>query len=223
MSNSENSFQEDTSEESNRLTTKFNRLAQLSAPGFQQIFSSLSEQPGNSSGSTIGFVGCRRYVGASTVSIQASLVAACIHGMRTILVDANFRAPILAEKFEIESPIGLSNCLMDLEELDLAVKNAGIDNLDVLPIGNLKLKSRGNLGAKFVELTSRLTSEYDLVVVDLPEAGSQVIPILQKGMNQTYLVGNSRKMSSAKMLQVKKRLIRRNVALDGLFLNQYPA
>ena len=201
------------------------RTAHVAAPGFRMIIDAAIEKQDSetNSGSVLGFTGCAAKSGTTTVATHASLCAAEVYGLRTLLIDANFRHPCLAQQFEIASPNGLSNCLKDLQESDLAINEVGIPNLFVMPNGNAKLKSRSNLSQRFFELATHLASEYSLVILDLPEAASQVVPVFSGGIDLLYLVGDRRQSSAHRMLTAKKRLSRKNVCLDGLFLNRHPA
>jgi capsular exopolysaccharide synthesis family protein len=92
-------------------------------------------------------------------------------GQRTLLIDADFRAPRQQGIFNIPDRFGLSSALSGRADLSAASPVSGITGLSVLPAGPippnpLELLSRGS----FAALLGRAQGEYDVVLIDTPPA-----------------------------------------------------
>src|SRR4051812_29118369 len=92
-------------------------------------------------------------------------------GQRTLLVDADFRAPRQQAIFNVPDRFGLSSVLSGRADLSAALPVPGLTGLSVLPAGPLppnplELLSR----PAFAALLQRAASEYDLILIDTPAA-----------------------------------------------------
>ena len=92
-------------------------------------------------------------------------------GQRTLLIDADFRAPRQQTIFNISDRFGLSSALSGRADLTAAAPVPGLAGLSVLPAGPLppnplELLSRPG----FAALLQRAAAEYDLILIDTPPA-----------------------------------------------------
>src|SRR2546421_1514445 len=92
-------------------------------------------------------------------------------GQRTLLIDADFRAPRQQSIFNISDRFGLSSALSGRADLSAAVPVPGLTGLAVLPAGPvppnpLELLSRGG----FAALLGKAAAEYDVILIDTPPA-----------------------------------------------------
>jgi chain length determinant protein tyrosine kinase EpsG len=90
-------------------------------------------------------------------------------GQRTLLIDADFRAPRQQSIFNVPDRFGLSSALSGRADLSAAAPVTGLAGLSVLPAGPLppnplELLSRASFGA----LLAKAQSEYDVVLIDTP-------------------------------------------------------
>jgi receptor protein-tyrosine kinase len=90
-------------------------------------------------------------------------------GLRTLLIDADFRAPRQQAIFNVSDRFGLSSTLSGRADLSAAAPVSGLAGLAVLPAGPLppnplELLSRG----AFPALLAKAQSEYDLILIDTP-------------------------------------------------------
>ena len=90
-------------------------------------------------------------------------------GQRTLLIDADFRAPRQQSIFNIPDRFGLSSTLSGRADLSAALPVSGLTGLSVLPAGPvppnpLELLSR----ASFAALLAKAQSEYDAILIDTP-------------------------------------------------------
>jgi protein-tyrosine kinase len=105
----------------------------------------------------------RSYVAANLAVVFSQL------GQRTLLIDADFRAPRQQSIFNIPDRFGLSSVLSGRADLSAAAPVTGITGLAVMPAGPLppnplELLSRGS----FAALLGRAQAEYDVILIDTP-------------------------------------------------------
>ena len=118
---------------------------------------------------TIASPGARE--GRSFVAANLAVVFSQL-GLRTLLVDADFRAPRQQSIFNIPDRFGLSSALSGRGDLSAALPVSGITGLAVLPAGPvppnpLELLSR----ASFAALLAKAQAEYDITLIDTPALG----------------------------------------------------
>src|SRR5829696_4407069 len=106
--------------------------------------------------------------GRSFVAANMAVVFSQL-GQRTLLIDADFRAPRQQGIFNISDRFGLSSALSGRSDLSAAAPVAGLTGLAVLPAGPLppnplELLSRGG----FAALISKAQAEYDMILIDTP-------------------------------------------------------
>ena len=112
--------------------------------------------------------------GRSFVAANLAVVFSQL-GQRTLLIDADFRAPRQQSIFNIPDRFGLSSALSGRAELSTALPVSGLTGLSVLPAGPvppnpLELLSR----ASFAALLAKAQSEYDTILIDTPPATEYV-------------------------------------------------
>jgi capsular exopolysaccharide synthesis family protein len=104
--------------------------------------------------------------GKTSVATNVAVTAARV-GLRVLLVDADLRAPKVNERFGIETPKGLSHLLAGQAELQDALMDVGVDNLQVLGAGAIPPNPAELLaGPQASSIWHQLRKLADLVVVD---------------------------------------------------------
>ena len=106
--------------------------------------------------------------GRSFVAANLAVVFSQL-GQRTLLIDADFRAPRQQSIFNLPDRFGLSSLLCGRTDLSAALPVSGLTGLSVLPAGPvppnpLELLSR----ASFATLLAKAQCEYDVILVDTP-------------------------------------------------------
>jgi protein-tyrosine kinase len=106
-------------------------------------------------------------------SFIAANLAVCFSqlGQRTLLIDADFRAPRQQSIFNVSDRFGLSSALSNRSDLAAAVPVPGLAGLSVLPAGPvppnpLELLSRPG----FATLLAKAQAEFDVILIDTPAA-----------------------------------------------------
>src|SRR3954469_9407074 len=92
-------------------------------------------------------------------------------GSRTLIVDADFRAPRQQAIFNVPDRFGLSSLLSGRADLSAAIPVTGMTGLAVLPAGPLppnplELLSRPG----FAQFLAKAQAEYDVILIDTPAA-----------------------------------------------------
>ncbi|WP_207393671.1 chain length determinant protein tyrosine kinase EpsG [Duganella aceris] len=117
--------------------------------------------------------------GASLMAANLAVVFSQL-GERTLLVDANLRAPTQQDIFALKGRQGLSDVLAGRAELDAVAKIDHFLSLSVLSSGTLppnpqELLNRGMFG----NLNTRLEASHDVVLYDVPawSSGSDALAV----------------------------------------------
>src|SRR3954468_17429112 len=92
-------------------------------------------------------------------------------GSRTLIVDADFRAPRQQAIFNVPDRFGLSSVLSNRADITAAIPVTGMVGLAVLPAGPLppnplELLSRPG----FAQFLAKAQAEYDVILIDTPAA-----------------------------------------------------
>jgi capsular exopolysaccharide synthesis family protein len=104
--------------------------------------------------------------GKSTVASNlASTMARA--GSRVLLIEANFRRPVLARALDVPDAVGLSNVLVGMNPASEAIQATAIENLDVLVAGSAPPSPAELLGSDSMRrLVAEQTQAYDQVLID---------------------------------------------------------
>ncbi len=145
--------------------------------------------------------------GKSTVATNLAIAMART-GERVLLVEANFRRPILSRVFDVPDAIGLSNVLVGLNSISEAVQATAIENLDVLVGGPPPPSPAGLVGCDTMrQLVDEEVKAYDRVIVDgapmLVVADNHLITPMLDGVIMVFRAGqNTRGMAQRAVQQV---------------------
>ena len=117
---------------------------------------------------TLAIASPRPREGRSFIAANLAVVFAQL-GSRTLLIDADFRAPRQQSIFNVSDRFGLSSVLSGRADLSAAVPVSGLAGLAVLPSGPLppnplELLSR----PAFAALIGKAQAEFDVVLIDTP-------------------------------------------------------
>ena len=90
-------------------------------------------------------------------------------GNRVLLIDADFRKPMLHKIFSIPRESGISSVLASEMTLEQAVQESGIEGLSLLPCGPLPANPSEILNPQaFNEPVEQLTTRFDQIIIDSP-------------------------------------------------------
>jgi capsular exopolysaccharide synthesis family protein len=107
--------------------------------------------------------------GKTTTALNLAVTLADDKECRVVVIDADLRTPSVHLRFGIDNQRGLSDYLSGSVMLEVVLQRSRLANLSLLPSGRLP----GNPGEllaskKMDDLLSRLTRDYDYVVIDAP-------------------------------------------------------
>jgi len=168
-------------------------------------------------------VGCGRFDGRSYLAANLAVVFSQL-GERTLLVDADLRAPRQHELFYLENKVGFSTVLSGRSRDEAIVRIPDLAGLCVLPAGPvppnpLELLNRLN----FDEFMIQAKTTYDVVIVDTPAMTSgedaAMIAVRTGAALAVARAGATRVAAYADLVQ---GLMDAGVAVVGSVLNEVP-
>ena len=135
--------------------------------------------------------------GDGKTTIAANLaVTMARSGNQVLLIEANFRRPVLARALDVPDRTGLSNVLVGLSTAEEAIQATRIENLDVLVGGALPPSPAELLGSQSMkQLVHDQMQRYDHIIIDaapilvvvdnylLAEVVDGVVMVVQAGEN----------------------------------------
>jgi len=88
---------------------------------------------------------------------------------RTLIIDADMRAPMQDLIFSMNGRQGLASVLTGKGTIEDCIRHTGIENLDLLPAGVAARNPSELLNSeKFIQLIEQLSEKYDQVIIDSP-------------------------------------------------------
>ena len=160
--------------------------------------------------------------GRSFVAANLAVVFSQL-GQRTLLIDADFRAPRQQSIFNVSDRYGLSSVLSGRSDLSAASPVAGMTGLAVLPAGPLppnplELLSRG----AFAALLAKAQSEYDVVILDTPPANEYSdAPAIAFRTGDALLVSRKDHTRLADTERAMRELSDASARIVGTLMNAY--
>jgi capsular exopolysaccharide synthesis family protein len=136
---------------------------------FAAIRSNIQNLEGERTIKSIMFTGSIRGEGTSTIAFNFAASTAETGEARVLLIDANLRHPCQHKLLGIDNAIGLSNVLFDNARVEQAVKRTSINNLDLMPSGNLQINLNRLLNKEsFKRTLNSLEDKYSNIIIDCP-------------------------------------------------------
>lgn len=178
-------------------------------------------------GNIVGTTSSAPHEGKSYTSVNLSYALAK-NGMRTLLVSADMRKPTVESYYEVPMAPGLSNLLVGSvppESLMKVIRPLPeySENLYILPAGDIPPNPSELLGSESMkELTQKLTTLFDYVIVDLPPVTTVADPVVVAPyLDGILIVVNHAYTRRQSLIQALKQLRFSNVRILGFVYNGY--
>ncbi len=159
--------------------------------------------------------------GKSTIAANLALTFA-EQGLRTVLVDADQRRPVVHLLGKVKRSPGLHEYLGGAADLDTVLRTSRISrNVDVLPAGGSTRGSQDGIGSVgFENLIEQLRERYDAIVVDTPPvlAVSDAL-VVGRVVDATLLVVRAGVSQEGALRQTIAQLRRVEAPLVGIIMN----
>ena len=146
-------------------------------------------------------------------------------GTKTLLIDADFRRPILHSLFGIEKEPGITNYLAGKIHLEGIIRKTPVENLDLVTCGVIPPNPSELLASqRMKEFIAELKNRYQMILFDTPPVivvtDAMVLALLLDGV---VLVASSGQTSQAGMSRAKTILENVNAKVMGAVLNKIEA
>ncbi len=174
--------------------------------------------------SMLSVLSAGRAEGASYLAANLAIVFAQM-GEKTLLIDADMRAPRQHSMFELNNQLGFSSLLAGRSDVASALQTISfIQNLQVIPAGPvppnpLELLNRDNLG----ELMQWAGETYDIVLVDNASLSSGADGLIIAGHTGAALtVARTHQTRSKAFHEMLEEIKRSQIGIVGSVLNNPP-
>ena len=191
------------------------------AEAYKVIRTSIQFAKAGNSLKTIAITSCTPDEGKSTTAANLAIVLTQT-GKRVLLMDCDMRNPTVHKNFKLSNKVGLSSCISLGTELDEAVQETELENLDALTSGVIPPNPSELLGSERMhDILSRAREEYDYVLIDTPP----VLPVtdalvLSRIVDGVVLVLDSGEIKVEMARDVKNQLVHAGANILGVVLNK---
>jgi len=136
------------------------------AEQFRQVRTRLQHIASLDTTRSILVTGCSPEDGKTIVATNLAAGLA-LNGRRILLVDANFRRPMIHNALNVSNEIGFGDVLNDPSVFDHAVRATEVPNLSVMPLGNRPSNPTELLESQLlIDFIERALEEYDHLIFD---------------------------------------------------------
>lgn len=151
-------------------------------------------------------------------------IAIAQSGKRTLVLDADFRAPRQRDIFQLEDGAGLAEVLQGTAQLEDVVRPTHVEGLDVLPCGEMPGDPSELLHSpQVVELLQTLETRYDQVLIDsAPVMAVTDTLVFSTLADLTLLVLRAERSNLRVAEMARESLLNVGASLFGIVVNDVP-
>lgn len=160
---------------------------------------------------------------SSTISNLGVVMAQA--GQKVLIMDCDLRKPVQHNNFMLNNTVGVTNCLVNGQELSRVVQSTEVLGLDVLTCGPIPPNPAELIASdKMAALINAAREAYDIVLVDSPPALTVTDASLLSAMVDGVLLVVKTASTKIEMVQeAKSSLEKANAKIIGVVLNQVDA
>lgn len=196
------------------------RHAAPDASEYERLASRIVHERSSSSFNTLLIASPDHGEGTSTVAMGLAVALAQRARLRVMLLEANFRSPVLGARFGVDADRGFAEALAGSMSPDAAIAETGTPNLTVMLAGagvSARLLNRPQVAHVLGELAART----DIVVVD----GPPVLPYadalsLASRVDRVILVTQADRTQRGRLERAKDELENAGAVILGVVLNR---
>jgi chain length determinant protein tyrosine kinase EpsG len=144
-------------------------------------------------------------------------------GKRTLLIDANLRAPRQHELFKLGNNAGLSSMLAGRIGIEAIARVPSLLGLSVLPAGAVPPNPQELLGRTgFPELLQSVVRDFDVVIIDTPAAHEYAeAQIIAARASAALIVARKDRTSVPQTIELVRSLQQTGTTAVGSVLNEF--
>lgn len=159
--------------------------------------------------------------GKTTIAINLSMNFANA-GVKTLLVDTDFRKHIRGKNLSLDVKDGLANYLTEDIKLEDVIVSSNIDNLHYLPCGTSENIPSTLLSSKgFEEFLKEIRFKYEIIIFDTPSISSAVDGyIMASKSDATLLVIKAGEVGLPTLKRIKEQLEKAKINVIGVVMNR---
>ena len=163
--------------------------------------------------------------GKTSLASQLAVSIARASGEKTLLIDADMRAPNVHQIFQIPNDRGVADVLAKDCNVHEAISTEYSELLHLLPAGELKASPHKLVGNdSFSDMISRLRRDYRYILIDTPpvlSAGESLV--LSVAADATLICAMRNFSRTEQVREAYDRLVRADAKPIGIVLNGVPA
>jgi len=154
------------------LVAYFDRMSPITEQ-YRALKTNLATLHADQPPKSIVLTSARKGEGKTITALNLAVTLADDKDCRVVVVDADMRTPAIHMRFGIDNQRGLSDFLSGSVMLEVVLQRSRLPNLSLLPSGRLPGNPGELLASKKMEdLLTRLTRDFDHVVIDGPPVTS---------------------------------------------------
>ena len=170
----------------------------------------------------ITFTGVNKESGTTYIVNNLAIQYTKIYS-KVLIIDANVFTKTISKEYKLESKEGFTNIIEDssLENIENRIKNTEIENLYVLPVGNIEIEEEKFLQGTLENILKILKNNYDIILIDTTSINEKVIPMpLVKVADATIIVVKEEKTKVEDVEKAKIAIENIGGKISGAILNK---
>lgn len=170
----------------------------------------------------ITFTGVSKEVGTTYVVNNLAIQYTKIYD-KVLIIDANTFTKTISKEYKLEDKNGLTNIIKDsnIGNIEKEVQNTEIENLYVLPAGNIEIEEEKFLQETLDNVLKILKNNYDIILIDTASINERIVPIpFAKVADATIIIAKEEKTRIEEIEKAKATIENVGGKISGVILNK---